>query len=133
MDDAAMPLTAHVGKHRHHHMERSPEIGVHRVLIIRQLHVVQRVHLDNPRVVDEDIDRSEPMDRDRDGTLGVTFQPDISLHGQHFRIGPFVDDRSRRALHLFLVTRDECQPCAFRRQLTRDDEPKPSRPSGDDD
>src|SRR5688500_2018073 len=60
VDNAAFALAAHTRNHREDPVERTPEMRVHRVLIVRQRHVRDRPDLNDAGVVDQDVDSPEP-------------------------------------------------------------------------
>jgi hypothetical protein len=54
--NAPPALAAHGGDHGERQMERTPEMRVHRLVVVGQRHVIRPTQLDGPGIVDHDVD-----------------------------------------------------------------------------
>src|SRR5687768_11117050 len=132
VDDAAFALAAHVRDHGEDPVEGTPEMRLHRVLIVRERHVPDGADLDDARVVDQDVDSSEPLVRLRDRPLGIVPVPDVPGDGEDFgkRLpGANVIDR---AVKLLVAARHQRQLRPLMGQFARHDEPKATGPARND-
>ena len=67
-------------------------MGSHRIVVIRELHVVQRTDLDDAGVVDQDVDAAVVADHLRDRPFNILTLANIRGHDQHVGDGlPVMD------------------------------------------
>ena len=132
IDDPPASLMSHVRQHREHQEERTPEVGLHRIVVVRQLHVVQRTDLDDSGVVDQDVDAAVVLDRLRDGAFDILALANIRWHDQHLGGRLPVVDIVRGPPEFVLVASDERDARAFSGELPCEHESEPARSAGDD-
>ena len=60
-----------------HHVKRPPEVRVHRIFVVGELHVIRGTDLNDAGVVDQHVDASVLLERPRDGALGVVAPADV--------------------------------------------------------
>jgi hypothetical protein len=81
----------HLRQHREDREERTSEMGVHRILVLRQLHVLERTNLDHAGVVDQHVDGAVAADRMRDSALDIVARADVGRCDQNVSRLPSLD------------------------------------------
>ena len=104
-----------------------------RILVIRQLHVVERADLDDSGVIDHDVDAAITLNRRRDRALGVGTLADVSRHDQHVGVRLALVDVVDRASQFMLVSSHQRQAGTHARELPREHQSKTTGSAGDDD
>ena len=125
VDDASSAAVAQMRKRLHHEIERRPEMQIHRALEILPAHVLERPDLDNPGIVDDDVEAAEMI---YDILTAASICPRSSTYG-------FVST-SPAALHEFLtslrqlggIAREQSATRAPRAKLSRETRPSPRDP-----
>src|SRR5215470_11965612 len=82
--DAAAMTASHAWNCGHTQMKRGPEMRRHRVLKIGDSHGVERPYLNNARIVDQHVERPEPIHRLLYDAFSLSRIADIGVNDQYF-------------------------------------------------
>jgi hypothetical protein len=116
--DPSAALPPHDRDRRQDGVERSPEVHRHRLFEIGGRHVLDRSHLDDAGVVDEDVDRSESRGRLVNQPLRVAALAYIAPDDVQVASGGAVLRQIfLGALQLLLIARGNGEPRALAGQL----------------
>ena len=129
--DATAPSRTHLVRHGERRVERSPEVRRHRARVVIDLHVLDGTDLDDARVIDEHVDRSDfrfHAEQERGELFAVR---DIARCRED-------ESAARRevvfgASKLVGIARADRNSCPSIDELTREYETEPSRPARDHD
>src|SRR5436309_2743847 len=130
VDDPAAALTLHRRDGRAHRVQRPPEMDVHRVLEISDVHVLERPHLNDAGVVDQDIDRAGARDDLLHELLGLVAVTDVARYDVD--VDAARDEVLARALELGAVARGNRHPGALTPELAGDQQSESARSARDE-
>lgn len=113
-----------------HHVQRPPEVHLHRLVEILEAHVLVGTHLRDTRVVDQDVDATETLDHTIDGQFDGGTVRDVAGKDRDF--GAAAAQVVPCAIQLVALPGDERELRAFARQLAREHEAETPGTAGDD-
>ena len=126
VDDPAGTPPPHLRQDRQRRVERPPEVGLHRVLVILQGRDVERPDLDDPRVVDQDVDAIEAIEHQANHPLDLAPVRHIAGDGDHLGTEAGEVASARSSSSASRAQRASLTPCrASSRAITR---PSPREP-----
>ncbi len=127
--DAPEAAPAHRRQNREHQIERPLKVRGHRVVEVLVLHVLERADLDDAGVVDQDVHSAPGGKHLLDGCSHIGFVADVTPDGHDLRAMRLFQ-HPLGAVELTLVTCEQHQPCSLDRQLSRQNQPEPAGPAG---
>jgi hypothetical protein len=128
--DPAVPARPHVRQDGQRGAHGPPEDDGHRALEIGQPHRLLRAHLDGARVVHQQIDPAEALERPFDQDLDGGGLADVAANGQH--LDPAPAEVVRGPPELVRIARAENELAAGPTELARDERAQAARAPGDD-
>ena len=125
------PVTAQVGQGGERRVHHAEIVDVHRLAKVLHAHRIERAHLDDSRVVDQDVDAAEALHglADEGGCLlGIA---DVAGDGEDAGVPD--SQLGARPFQLRRIARADRHARSLARQLARHHQPEPARAPGDQD
>jgi hypothetical protein len=92
------PGAAHVRRGGEHGVQRRPEVGAHRLVVVGERHLLGRPHLDDAGVVDEEPDLAELLAHDGHHVAHLRGVADVARHADHVALAAAARHGTRHEL-----------------------------------
>src|ERR1051326_207609 len=129
IDDAASAPDAHFGNDLRNELEGAPKMQSHRAFEILGCHMLNRPSLNNPGVVDQDIDLAKTINNSPDRYLNLPGVEQIAFNRENFAAA---SDKISLGTRQFVgISCNDSDIAASRANVSRKHEPESTRSTSD--